>query len=368
MSDPAGRPAGRVWNFSAGPAMLPDAVLMRAREELPDFNGTGMSVMELSHRSDEFMEVAARAEADLRRLMQVPESHCVLFLQGGATLQFGMVPLNLLGKDTTAAYLRTGLWSEKAVAEAQRLCAVTLPVDTRAENYRDLPDAGAWSTPDGAAYLHYTSNETIGGVQFQYLPDANGRPLVVDMSSDILSRVVDVASHAVIYAGAQKNIGPAGITVVIVDRAVLGRARTDLPAMLDWAAHDRAGSMLNTPPTLAWYLAGLVFEWLLAQGGVAAMEVINARKAAKLYSAIDGSDFYANEIPAHCRSRMNIPFKLADAALDERFLAEAEAAGLTNLAGHRAVGGMRASIYNAMPEAGVDALVAFMQDFERRQG
>jgi phosphoserine aminotransferase len=367
-ADLLGRPAGRVWNFSAGPATLPDEVILRARDELPNFDDTGMSVMELSHRSGTFKRVAERAESDLRTLLEIPDDYAVLFLQGGATMQFGMVPLNLLAGSGHADYLRTGLWSQKAVAEGQRFCEVHLPVDTKAGGYRALPAAGDWQATPGAAYLHYTSNETINGVQFPYLPDSGGAPLVADMSSDLLSRPVDVTAHGLIYAGAQKNIGPAGLTLVIVRRDLLGRAADGIPSMADYATHAEAGSMYNTPPTLAWYLAGLVFEWLKDRGGVPAMAQVNARKAALLYDFIDRSGLYANPVERHCRSTMNVPFTLADASLDARFLEEAGRAGLHNLGGHRSIGGMRASIYNAMPEAGVAALVEFMQEFERTHG
>ncbi len=366
-TDTPSRSAGRVWNFSAGPAALPDAVVERVRDEFPNWNGTGMSVAELSHRSAEFMDVAARAEADLRALLSIPGTHAVLFLQGGATLQFGMVPLNLLKGAARADYFRTGYWSEKAVKEAGRFCDVNLAGNTKDDGYRSLPPYSEWRLDPDAAYVHYTSNETIHGVQFARMPETDA-PLVADMSSDILSRPVDVAAHAVIYAGAQKNIGPAGLTVAIVQRDLLDGVPAGVPSTLDYTKHDEAGSMLNTPPTLAWYIAGLVFEWVRAEGGVPEMAARAERKAARLYSTIDASSFYDNPVARGDRSRMNVPFTLADPALDKTFIEEAAAQGLTNLAGHRAVGGMRASLYNAMPEAGVEALVEFMSDFERRHG
>lgn len=365
---PGERLDGRAWNFSAGPAALPDAVLARARNELTNWRGHGLSVMEMSHRSDAFIDIAARAERDLRDLLAIPDAYAVLFLQGGATLQFAMAPLNLLRGKDRADYFRTGLWSEKAVAEAERLCRVNLAVDTKVDGYRLLPAPGAWRLDPSAAFVHYTSNETIHGVQFHTTPETGGVPLVCDMSSDILSRPVEVVRYGVIYAGAQKNIGPAGLTVVVVRRDLIGGAAEGMPSMLDYAVHDKAGSMYNTPPTLAWYLAGLTFAWLKGEGGVSAAAERSARKAALLYGAIDASGFYANPVAPADRSLMNVPFTLADPALDARFVAEAEEAGLLNLAGHRAVGGMRASIYNAMPEDGVQALVDFMQDFEKRCG
>lgn len=361
------RPHGRAWNFSAGPSALPDAVLERARDELPNWRGTGLSVMEMSHRSPEFVGIAERAERDLRDLLAVPDDFAVLFLQGGATTQFAMVPLNLLRGAPCADYVRTGLWSEKAVAEAQRFCTANLAADTKADGYRSIPPRSAWRLDPGAAFLHYTSNETVHGVQFHEVPQA-AAPLVCDMSSDILSRPVDFSRHALVYAGAQKNLGPAGITIVVVRRDLIGGAPRNTPSMLDYAAHAGADSMYNTPPTLAWWLVGLTLEWVKGEGGVAAMEERAAAKSALLYDAIDASSLYANPVERTHRSRMNVPFTLADPELEPRFLAEAEAAGLLNLAGHRAVGGMRASIYNAMPVEGVQALVDFMTGFERRHG
>ena len=358
----------RVYNFSAGPAMLPDAVLERARAELLDWHGTGMSVMEMSHRGEEFVSIARQAEADLRRLMGIPDDYHVLFLQGGATSQFAMVPMNLLRGRGRADYIDTGLWSRKAIKEARRYCEVNVAASSEAGGYTTIPPRESWRLDPEAAYVHYTPNETIGGVEFHWIPDTGDVPLVADMSSTILSRPVDVSRFGLIYAGAQKNIGPAGLTVVIVRRDLVGETLPGTPTMLDYAAHAEAGSMLNTPPTFAWYLAGLVFQWLLEQGGLEAMAERNRRKAEKLYAAIDASGFYRNPVDPACRSWMNVPFTLADAALDATFLEEAKAAGLVALKGHRSVGGMRASIYNAMPEEGVDRLIEFMQDFERRHG
>jgi phosphoserine aminotransferase len=357
----------RVYNFSAGPAALPLPVLERARDELVEWRG-GASVMEVSHRSSAFVAVAERAESDLRELLSIPADYRVLFMQGGATAQFAAVPMNLAQPGAAADYVHTGHWSERAVKEARRFVSVELAADESASGYATVPDPGALRLTPGAAYVHYTPNETIGGVEFPYVPDPGGAPLVADMSSTILSRPIDVSRFGLIYAGAQKNIGPSGITVVIVRADLLGRARPGLPSVLDYKAVAEAGSMLNTPPTFAWYFAGLVFQWLKAEGGLAEMSKRNRAKAEMLYAAIDGSGFYSNPVAKNCRSWMNVPFRLARPELDKAFLAEAEAAGLAHLAGHRAVGGMRASLYNAMPLEGVAALVAFMREFERRHG
>jgi phosphoserine aminotransferase len=357
----------RVFNFSAGPAALPVEVLETARQELLDYRGTGMSVMEMSHRSKAFIDIAERATADLAELLKVPDDYRLLFLQGGATTQFAMVPLNLLGERGSADYVNTGSWSQKAIAEASRFCSVNVVASSEDRNYSYIPDIASWTLNPDAAYLHICSNETIGGVQFQNFPDA-AVPLVADMSSDILSRPLDVSRFALIYAGAQKNIGPAGLTVVIVRKDLMGQARPGTPSMLDYAVHAEADSMSNTPPTYAWYLAGLVFQWLKAQGGLAAIATINRRKAQKLYDAVEQSNFYHCPVEPSVRSTMNVPFTLADDALDAAFLSGAEARGLTNLKGHRSVGGMRASIYNAVPEAAVDALVDYMRAFERENG
>ncbi len=356
----------RVYNFSAGPAALPEAVLKQAQEELLDWHGTGMSVMEMSHRGKAFMRIAEEAEADLRELMEIPDDYKVLFLQGGASTQFAMVPLNLMGRTGRADYINTGSWSKKAIAEGGRYGEVKVIADTAADF--TVPDADSLEISPDAAYLHYTPNETIQGVEFPYVPESGEVPLVADMSSTILSRPVEVSKFGVIYAGAQKNVGPAGLTLVIVREDLIGHAPESCPAMLNYQIHADAGSMYNTPPTYAWYLAGLVFKWLKAQGGLEVMAVINERKAEALYAAIDESDFYHNPVDPKCRSWMNVPFTLADPALDGLFLEEAAKAGLETLKGHRSVGGMRASIYNAMPEAGVQALIDFMKEFERRHG
>ncbi len=358
----------RVFNFSAGPAALPTEVLERASAEMLDYAGTGMSVMEMSHRSKAFVDIAERAEASLIELLEIPDDYQVLFLQGGATLQFAMVPMNLLDGSVRADYVNTGSWSKKAIKEAGRFCDVNVAATSEATNFDRIPPVAEWALSSDAAYLHLCSNETIGGVQFQEFPEGIQCPVVADMSSDILSRPVDVSRFGLIYAGAQKNIGPAGLTVVIVRKDLLGRAGAGVPSMLDYAVHAEADSMSNTPPTYAWYLAGLVFDWLKAQGGLTGMADINARKAGKLYGAIDASNFYRSPVAVENRSCMNVPFTLPDPELDAVFVAAAEERGLTNLKGHRSVGGMRASIYNAVPEAAVDALVDFMGEFEREQG
>ena len=359
----------RVYNFSAGPAALPEQVLARARDEMLDWRGTGMSVMEMSHRGKAFVGIAEKAEADFRQLLGVSDDYAVLFLQGGATLQFAMTVLNLAAPGDTVDYVVTGSWGKKAVKEAERYATVNVAADAADSGYTDIPDRAQWRVSDKAAYLHYTPNETIGGVEFHEIPDdVATAPLVADASSTILSRPLDVSRFGLIYAGAQKNIGPAGLTIVIVRRDLLEARRDGIPNMLSYKTHAEAGSMSNTPPTYAWYIAGLVFEWLLELGGLDAMAQRNQKKAETLYAAIDDSSFYSSPVAPRARSRMNVPFVLADAGLDAKFLAEAEAAGLTTLKGHRSVGGMRASIYNAMPQEGVDALVAFMRDFEQRNG
>jgi phosphoserine aminotransferase len=357
----------RVHNFSAGPAALPLPVLEQARDELLDWQ-RGMSVMEVSHRSRAFMDVAERAEADLRELLAAPAGYRVLFMQGGATAQFSAVPLNLAQAGETADYVNTGHWSGRAIREARRFVSVAIAADEANSQYTTVPEPAALRPSPGAAYLHYTPNETIGGVEFPYVPETGDVPLVADMSSTILSRPIDVSRFGVIYAGAQKNIGPAGVTVVIVRAELLGRARAQTPSVFDYRAVAEAGSMLNTPPTFGWYVAGLVFQWVNREGGLAEMSRRNEAKARMLYEAIDASGFYSNPVARNCRSWMNVPFRLARPDLDETFLAEATSEGLANLAGHRAVGGMRASLYNAMPVEGVAALVAFMREFERRYG
>jgi phosphoserine aminotransferase len=358
----------RVYNFSPGPAMLPTAVLERAQAELLDWNGSGMSVIEVSHRGSDFVECAARAEASLRRLLGIPEQYKVLFMSGGATAQFAAVPLNLAPPGSTVDYVLTGSWGKKAVGEAARYAEVNVAADSSPSKFTQIPDPAGWKLSDNAAYLHYTPNETIVGVEFHFIPEVGEAPLVVDMSSTILSRPFDVSRFGVIYAGAQKNIGPAGISVVIVREDLIGKARRETPGVFDYKLMAESGSMWNTPPTFPWYLAGLVFEWLEEQGGVGVMAERNERKAKMLYDAIDRSDFYKNPVRPDCRSWMNVPFTLADSSLDKAFLEESKAAGLTNLKGHRLVGGMRASLYNAMPEAGVAALIGFMDDFAARKG
>jgi len=352
----------RVHNFCAGPAALPVEVLEQAQEEMLDWQGAGLSVMEMSHRSAEIVKIAEEAEQDLRDLLEIPEDYAVLFLQGGASSQFSAIPLNLLPEGGVADYINTGQWSKKAIKEAKRFGNINVAASSEDTNFSTIPPVDSWQLSENAAYLHYTPNETIGGVEFFAEPEVDA-PLVADMSSTILSRKIDVSKYGVIYAGAQKNIGPAGLTIVIARKDLLGKSRDYTPTMLDWQTAADNDSMYNTPPTYAIYLAGLVFKWLKKQGGVAGIEVVNRRKAEKLYDYIDNSGFYANPVEKQSRSLMNIPFTLANADLDKQFLKEADAAGLLNLKGHRSVGGMRASIYNAVPEQAVDDLIAFMQKF-----
>jgi phosphoserine aminotransferase len=359
----------RIFNFSAGPAVLPEEVLKQAQEELLDWHGSGMSVMEMSHRGKEFIAIAEKAEADLRELMNIPASYKVLFLQGGASAQFAMVPMNLLRGKKSADYINTGEWSKKAIKEAKKFGGVNVAATSEATNFSAVPPQKDWKLDPDAAYLHYTPNETIGGVEFSFVPQTGNVPLVADMSSTILSRPVDVTQYGLIYAGAQKNIGPAGLTIVIVREDLIGNATAGTPAMFDYKVHAESASMYNTPPTYAWYIAGLVFELLKKKGGLKAMAEINRRKAEKLYAFIDASGgFYKNPVEKPSRSWMNVPFTLKDAALDEPFLKGAKVAGLVQLKGHRSVGGMRASIYNAMPEAGIDALIGYMRDFMSKNG
>lgn len=358
----------RAFNFCAGPATLPEAVLKQAQSEMLDWRGTGMSVMEMSHRSDEFVAIADKAEKDLRELAGISDDYAVLFMQGGASSQFSTIPLNLLGDKTSADYVNTGIWSKKAIAEAKRYGSVNVVASSEDSGFSTIPDQATWNTNADAAYLHYTPNETIGGLEYDFIPDSGCVPLVADMSSTMLSRPLDVSRFGLIYAGAQKNIGPSGLVVVIVRKDLLGKARKETPTMMNYQVIAENGSMYNTPATYSWYLAGLVFEWLKEQGGVQAMAEINARKARKLYDFIDGNDFYANPIDRRFRSWMNVPFTLADDALNGDFLKGAGARGLLNLQGHRSVGGMRASIYNAMPEAGVDALIGYMAEFAKERG
>jgi phosphoserine aminotransferase len=358
-----------IFNFSAGPAVLPKEVLQQAGAELQDWHGSGMSVMEMSHRGKEFMSIAAQAEKDVRELMGIPANYKVLFLQGGAHLQFSMIPLNLMRGKLSADYVNTGEWSKKAIAEAKKFIHVNEVVSNADKNFSYVPEIGNWKLDRNAAYVHYTTNETIGGVEFNWVPDTGKVPLVADMSSNILSRPYDVSRFGLIYAGAQKNIGPAGLALVIVREDLLGHADPRLPTMMDYKVHADNDSMYNTPPTFGIYMAGLVFQWLKKNGGVAAMEKTNIAKAELLYATIDASNgFYQCPVNRADRSRMNVPFRTRDAALDAEFIKQAEARGLLQLKGHRLTGGMRASIYNAMPLAGVQALVGFMGEFAQRKG
>lgn len=358
----------RVYNFSSGPATLPEQVLRQAQEELLDWRGTGMSVMEMSHRGKHFTEIAHTAERDFRDLLAVADNYKVLFLQGGGMGEFALVPMNILRGKTQADYINTGHWSARAIAEARKYCSVNVAASSEDKNFTCIPPQSSWKLSRDAAYVHYCSNETIGGVEFGWIPETGAVPLVADASSHILSRTLDVSKFGLIYAGAQKNIGPAGLVIVIVREDLLGGAMSVTPSVFDYTQQAKAGWMLNTPSTFAVYLAGLTFKWLKSRGGVAAIEQVNAAKARLLYDYIDASGFYSNPIAKSDRSRMNLPFRLRDEALNGVFLNEAEARGLANLNGHRSVGGMRASIYNAMPIDGVQALVDFMQEFAKRQG
>ncbi len=357
----------RATNFSAGPAMLPESVLRQAATEMLDWHGSGMSVMEMSHRGPEFISIAEQAEADLRELLAVPANYKVLFLQGGASLQFGMIPMNLLAGKTAADYVHTGEWAKKAIAEAKKYCKVNIAASSEDKQFTYAPAQAEWKVSADAAYVHFTSNETIGGVEFHWTPAVGKVPLVVDMSSHFLSRPVDVSRYGLIYAGAQKNVGPAGLVIVIVREDLLGHAMPITPSMLDYKVHADAQSMSNTPPCYTIYVAGLVFQWIKAQGGLAAMEQRNIAKAKRLYDFLDGSAFYKNPVRKSDRSRMNVPFTLADAKLDNAFLKGADARGLLQLKGHRSVGGMRASIYNAMSIEGVEQLLAYMGEFEKEK-
>ena len=353
----------RVFNFSAGPATLPEVVLKQAQNEILDWQGSGMSVMEMSHRGADFMSIATKAEADLRKLMQIPDNYKVLFLQGGASSQFAMVPINLLGDNKKADYINTGMWSKKAIAEGKKFCEVNIAYSSEFNNFNNAPSQDELNLSPDAAFVHYTPNETIGGVAFDYIPETDGIPLVADMSSVFLSSEIDISKFGVIYAGAQKNIGPAGLTLVIIRDDLIGNPIANQPTMFDYATYANNDSMYNTPPTYAWYISGLVFEWLLQLGGIEAISLINQRKANKLYNMIDSNDFYHNPVESNNRSLMNVPFTLADNSKDSEFLAFAKSHRLVSLKGHRSVGGMRASIYNAMPEEGVDLLINCMQEF-----
>lgn len=358
----------RAYNFAAGPAALPLDVLKQAQAELLDWQGKGMSIMEMSHRSTDYIEVAKRAEQDLRDLLNIPNNYKVLFLQGGASQQFAQIPLNLMAENQKADYIDTGIWSRKAIDEAKRFGKINVAASGKNYDYLTIPDPKEWQLSKEAAYVHYTKNETIGGVEFDWIPEVGDIPLVVDASSDILSRPLDVSKHAFIYAGAQKNIGPSGLVVVIIREDLLGRARDYCPTMLNYKVAADNDSMFNTPPTFAWYLAGLVFKWLKKQGGLKGIEKINEAKKNLLYHYIDSTDFYINPInPAH-RSWMNVPFRLIDEKLDKLFLQKAAEQGLFNLKGHRSVGGMRASIYNAVTLEAINALIDYMKAFEKEHG
>ena len=360
------KPVARIFNFGAGPATMPVEVLEKAKWELVNWHEAGMSVMEMSHRGKEFTRIAAEAEADLRKLASIPASYKVLFLQGGATMQFAGVPMNLLAGKRVADFVNTGEWSKKAIAEFRKFGEPRVAASAEDRNFTYVPRQQAWKLSPDAAYVHVCTNETIGGVEYHFTPDTGEVPLVADMSSHILSRPLDVTRYGLIYAGAQKNIGPAGLVLVIVREDLLGRAMKETPNVLDYKLMAENDSMLNTPPTFSLYLAGLTFKWLLERGGLGGIEQINIRKAGILYHYLDSQDFYSNPVAKEDRSRMNVPFRLRDDALDARFLAEAEARGLSQLKGHRSVGGMRASIYNAMPVEGVEALVEYMEEFRRK--
>lgn len=355
----------KVYNFGAGPGMMPEDVILKAQKEMLDWHGTGMSIMELGHRGPEFQEVAAKAEKDLRDLMHIPNNYHVFFLPGGATAQFAMVPLNLFGANPTADYVDTGIWSKKAIDEARRYGDIHIAAELNQKNgLVHIPHQDTWKLNKEAAYLHYTPNETIGGVEFNWIPETGDVPLVADMSSMILSRPIDVSKYGIIYAGAQKNIGQAGVTIVIIRDDLVREPLPRTPTLYTYKIHADNHSFYNTPPTYAWYFAGLVLDWLKQKGGVEAMYVINQRKAKKLYDFIDAhQDKYTCPVHPENRSMMNVAFTLKDDAATDRFLKESAAAGLTNLKGHRIVGGLRASIYNAMPEEGVDALIKFMEQF-----
>jgi len=358
----------RAYNFCAGPAAIPEPVLQKAKQELLNWGEIGASIMEMSHRSEAFLQIAADAEQGLRDLMNIPDNYKVLFLQGGASTQFAVIPMNLLRGKTRADYVRTGIWSHKAVDQAMPFCQVNVAADTMDKGYNYIPDFDSWELDPEAAYFHYTPNETVGGVEFNFIPDTGDVPVVADMSSNILSRPIDVSKFGLIYAGAQKNIGPSGLTIVIVHENLIGNALPYTPTPFNYAVQAKDASLYNTPPTFAWYLTGLVFKWLKEQGGPEAIAEINERKAMKLYAAIDTTDFYYNDVKPDCRSWMNIPFQLKDKTMDQTFISEAAENGLLNLNGFHSIGGMRASIYNAVPEEAVDALVVFMAEFEKKYG
>ena len=358
----------RVFNFSAGPAALPESVLRQAAEEMLDWHGSGMSVMEMSHRGKEFIAIHAEAESLLRELLAIPANYKVLFMQGGAIGENAIVPMNMLRGKASADYIDTGEWSKKSITEARKYAKVNVAASSADTGYTSIPAPSTWKLDPDAAYVHICSNETIGGVEYNFTPDTGAVPLVADMSSNILSRPVDVARYGLIYGGAQKNIGPAGLTIVIVRDDLLGGALPITPSAFDYKTVAENDSMYNTPPTYAIYIAGLVFNWIKAQGGLVAMEAHNRAKAALIYDCLATSNFYSSPVAADCRSLMNVPFKLKDETLDGAFLKGAEARHMLQLKGHRSVGGMRASIYNAMPMAGVQALVAYMRGFEAQHG
>ena len=358
----------RVFNFSAGPAALPEPVLRQAADEMLDSHGSGMSVMEMSHRGKEYISIQADAESLLRELLAIPSNYKVVFLQGGAIGQNAIVPMNLLRGRTGADYVNTGEWSKKSIKEAKKYCTVNVVASSEATHFTSVPKQDSWKLDPNAAYVHICSNETIGGVEYHWTPDTGDVPLVADMSSNIMSRPVDVSRYGLIYAGAQKNMGPSGVTVIIVRDDLIGHALPITPSAFDYKQQADNDSMLNTPPTYAIYIAGLVFKWLKAQGGLAAMEAHNRKKAALLYDYLDATSFYSSPIARDDRSLMNVPFKLRDESLDEAFLKGAQQRNMLQLKGHRSVGGMRASIYNAMPIEGVKALVAYMKEFEASHG
>ncbi len=358
----------KVFNFSAGPAALPEEVLVQARYELLDWHGVGMSVMEMSHRSREFVSIIDRVESDLRELLAIPDEYKVLLLQGGATSQFSMIPQNLLGTKSGADYIYTGQWSKKAIAEAGKFCKVNVAASSEDKNFSYVPKRESWNLDPAAAYVHITSNETIGGIEYHQTPEVGNVPLIADMSSHLLSKPLDVARYGLIYAGAQKNIGPAGLTIFIIREDLIGHAPSDIASIADYKTHADSKSMYNTPPTYAIYVAGLVLQWLKRRGGLVAMEKTNIAKAQLLYGCLDASGFYNSPVAVEDRSRMNVPFRLKDESLDAEFLEQASRQGLVQLKGHRSIGGMRASIYNAMPQKGVQALVDFMCEFERTHG
>ncbi|ABR89236.1 phosphoserine aminotransferase [Janthinobacterium sp. Marseille] len=361
----------RVYNFSPGPAALPQEVIKQAAEEMTNWRGSGLSVMEMSHRGREFTEILATTKADLRSLLSIPDNYKILLMQGGAIAENAIVPMNLVGskaQPATIDFVNTGHWSSKTIEEAHKYAKVNIAASSEDKDFTYVPARDTWKLTPDAAYVHICTNETIGGVEFDFTPDVGNVPLVADMSSNILSREIDISKYAVIYAGAQKNIGPAGVTIVIVRDDMLGHALPICPSAFDWKLVDEHDSMFNTPPTYPIYIAGLTFQWMLRQGGVAAMEQVNIAKAKLIYDYLDSTDFYVNSVPAANRSRMNVPFFLKDESLNGKFITEADAQGLVQLKGHSSVGGMRASIYNAMPIEGVQALVAFMKDFEKKYG